>query len=96
MWWLQTPGGRRPALILTRETAIPLLSRVFVVPATTSIRGIPSEVRLTRSDGMPEECVLALDNVRSVPKRMLRAHITTLTASRLDEVCDALAYALGC
>ena len=88
--------GRRPALVLTRSEAIPVLSRVLVVPITRTIRGIPTEVRFDRGDGMPEECVATFDNVRQVPRVLLGEPITTLSGPRMHEVCRALAIATGC
>jgi len=46
----------RPWLILTRDEAIEVLDKLLAVPATTTIRGIPTEVPLGREDGMPSEC----------------------------------------
>ncbi len=34
--------GRRPALVMTRDEAIDSLNEVFVVLATTRIRGLPT------------------------------------------------------
>lgn len=93
---MMLPGGRRPAVILTRDSAIPLLNQVVVAPATRTIRGIPSEVRLSQSDGMPEECALSADNLQIVSKSVIRKRITTLSPARLDELCKALHFALGC
>ena len=88
--------GRRPACVLTRQEAIPVLQRVTVAPATRTVRSIPTEVELDRDDGMPERCVLSLDNVRTVPKAQLAERITRLSPARLEEVCTALDRALGC
>jgi hypothetical protein len=35
---------RRPVLVLSRKSAIPLLRTVMVAPITSAIRGVPSEV----------------------------------------------------
>lgn len=94
-WW-EGAGGRRPAVVLTRNSAIPLLSRVVVAPASRTIRGVPSEIRLSVADGMKSDCVLSLDNVRVVPKRALKGRITSLSPERLDELCEALRFSLGC
>lgn len=95
--WADVPGDkRRPYLILTREVGIPLLSRLLAVPATSRGRGIRSEVVLGPSDGMPRDCVLSLDNVRTIRKEWLGATICSLTPRKLDEVCAALRYATGC
>ncbi|MBI4730245.1 MAG: type II toxin-antitoxin system PemK/MazF family toxin [Acidobacteria bacterium] len=96
IWWASGEEGRRPVLVLTRDSAIPLLTRVTVVPATTTARGIPTEVALGRADGMPRDCVLSADNLRTIAKSRLRGRVTALSAARLEEVCEALAFALGC
>lgn len=97
VWWVEVPGvGRRPALILTRSAAIPVLNRVIVAPATRTIREIPTEVRLDRGDGMPDECALSLDNLTVVAKSALRNLICTLREERLREVCSALQVAVDC
>ena len=97
VWWLEEPElGRRPVCVLTRQEAIPVLRRITVVPATRTIRGIPTEVLLGPEDGMPEACVLSFDNVRTVPQALLIRRITTLPARRLGELCEALDRALGC
>jgi mRNA interferase MazF len=97
VWWAQHPdAGRRPFLVLTRQAAIPLLHALLAVPATRTIRHIPTEVLLDRDDGMPQECALSLDNVTSVPKELLIERITRLSAERMSEVCRALSLASGC
>ncbi len=97
MWWVDVPGsGRRPYLVLTRDTAIPLLTRLVSVPATRTIRGLPTEVPLGCEDGMPAECVLSLDNVQLLRKARFVTRICRLSATRLSEVCVALNRATGC
>ena len=97
VWWVEHPeAGRRPACILTREAAVPVLTSVLVAPATRTIRDIPTEVVLDEDDGMPQRCALSLDNVAPVPKALLTERITTLSAVRLSAACDALRAATGC
>jgi len=97
VWWLDHPeGGRRPACILTRQAAIPVLNAVLVVPATRTVRGIPTEVAVGPDDGMPTECVLAFDNVGVVPKALLSERIARLGPAKLAELCDALDVTSGC
>lgn len=95
-WCVFRDEGRRPALILTRSEAIPVLNRVVVAPITRTIRGIPTEVRLDQADGLPEECVASLDNVRQISRAFLSEPIATLSGPRMHEVCRALAIATGC
>ena len=97
VWWAEPPeAGRRPHLVLTRDSAIPVLGSVLVAPATRNVRGIPTEVALTTDDGMPEDCALTLDNVRIIDKSFLVERMCTLGPATMDRVCRALAIATGC
>jgi mRNA interferase MazF len=97
VWWVEHPdAGRRPACVVTRDAAIPVLRAVLVAPATRTARGIPTEVALGPDDGMPEDCVLTFDNLTSVPKALLTERITHLREARIDELCLALRAATGC
>jgi len=88
--------GRHPACVLTRDEAIPSLRNVVVATVTSRKWGIGSEVSLGREDGMPQECVISLDNLRTVPKGHLTEPITRLGPEKMDEVCRALATATSC
>ena len=95
--WLELPEeGRRPVCVLTRREAIPVLRNVLVALVTRTVRNIPTEVRLTGDDGMAVECAISLDNVRTVPRALLTEQITSLSGTRMHEVCRALAAATGC
>ncbi len=97
VWWVEHPeAGRRPACVLTRQAAIPVLTSVLVAPATRNVRDIPTEMALTRDDGMPEECALSFDNLSTVPKALLTERIMRIPDARLDELCSALRAAAGC
>lgn len=97
IWWVEAPdAGRRPALVLTRQAAIPVLNAYLAVPATRTRRGIPTEVPLGEEDGMPAECALSLDNTAVIPRSYFVERITRLGPDRLAEVCRALAIATGC
>ena len=92
VWWanLPEPVGYRPVLILTRTDAIPHLNWVTVAPLTRSIRGIKSEVVLEPVDGVPQRCVVTLDNIATIEPAALLQQITTLSAQRMNEVWEAL------
>lgn len=97
VWWYEDPrAGRRPFLILTRDEAIPVLNQVLAVPATRTIRDIPTEVRVTRDDGMPEECVFSVDNVSLVRPALCTSLITRLGPGTMARVCEALGSATAC
>lgn len=97
IYYLEHPEwGRRPVLVLTRDTAIPVLKRVTIASITRTIRGIPSEVVLDEDDGMPTRCAVSLDNLGDAWTTMLTEHITTLGSLRMRAVCQSLAIAVGC
>ena len=97
VWWVEHPeAGRRPACVVSRQAAIPVLNAVLVAPATRTVRGIPTEVALSREDGMPADCALAMDNLTTVPKALLTERITRLGPARLAELCAAIDVATGC
>lgn len=94
---MEHPGaGRRPYLALHRQASIGALHSVIAVPATRTLRGIPSEVPLDSGDGMPAQCALSLDNLALVPLAFFRERITRLSVDRMSQVCRALAVATGC
>ena len=97
VWWTDLPDmGRRPCLVLTRQTAIPIVRSVLAAPATRTIRGIPTEVPLGPEDGMPADCVLSLDNLLLVPKGLFVERICRLSLEKMRDVCASLAIATGC
>lgn len=97
VWWHEAPDEkRRPYLVLTRNEGVAVLNQIIAVPATTVDRGIPTEVPLGISDGMPQACVLTLDNVRVVRSAHLVERITELSDVKMDAVCDALGFATAC
>src|SRR6266496_4988027 len=91
VWWVEDPAaGRRPFTILTRQSAIPVLRNVVAVPATRTVRALPSEVVLGEDDGMPAWCALSFDNVTLVPKAYFVERICELGPAQLAQVCDAM------
>ena len=89
------PDKTHPVLILTRSSAIRYLNAVTVAPITTTIRDVPSEVRLSESDGLMIDCAANFYNLQTVPKDRIGTRITTLPATRMAAVDKALKFALG-
>jgi mRNA interferase MazF len=82
-------------VILTRDAILEYLGDVTVAPVTSTIRDIPSEVRLYKEDGMPQDCAINCDHLQTVSKNRLGALITTLSSTKMREVSGAIAFALG-
>ena len=95
-WYrFSSPDKRRPVLILTRNSALEFLGGVTVAPVTSTIREIPSEVRLTQAEGMPRDCAVNLDHVQTVTRARVGPLIATVSPGKMSEVRVALLFALG-
>jgi len=95
-WYkFQHPDKNRPVLILSRDPVIEYLGEVTIAPVTTTIRDIPSEVLLTKADGLPRECVVNCDHLQTVSKGKIGPLIATLSTSRMVEVAEAVSFALA-
>jgi mRNA interferase MazF len=92
----KTNDKKRPALVLTRNSAIAYLSTVTVAPVTSTIRGVPSEVVLNEEDGMKSPCAVNLHNAVTVSQQRLGKRVAQLSSARMNEVCAALRFSLGC
>ena len=95
-WYVfSKPDKKRPGLILTRDSALEFLGEVTVAPITTVIRDIPSEVLLTKVDGMPRDCAVNLDHLQTVSKGKIGSLIATLSSSKMQQMRSGLLFALG-
>jgi mRNA interferase MazF len=90
------PDKQRPVLILTRDSAIGLLSTVTVAPITSTVRDVPSEVILDANDGMKGQCAVNLHNAVTISQERLGKRVASLSRQRMQEVCVALQFSLGC
>ena len=90
------PDKKRPVVVLTRESAIGYLNSVTVAPITATVRGVPSEVLLGEDDGMKSACAVNLHNVVTVSQARMGKRVARLSASRMDQICGALRFSLGC
>ena len=97
IWWadLPKPAGRRPVLLLSRDEAYAFLNKFVAAEITTTVRHIPVEVLLGKTEGLPKVCVANLDNLRTIAKHKLAERISRLPARRVVEVKRAMGYVLG-
>ena len=95
-WYRFTrPDKMRPVLILTRDSIMEYLGEVAVAPITSTIRDIPSEVALSKHDGMPHDCAINCDHIQTVAKGKLGALITSLSPEKMAAVSNAITFALN-
>ena len=83
-------------LVLTRDSALRYLSTATVAPITSTIRGVPSEVKSDEEDGMKGACAVNLHNPVTVSQQRLGRRLAHLTPLRMREVCAALRFSAGC
>jgi len=94
-WYkFKAPDKKRPALIITRDSLLKYLGEVTVAPITSTVRDIPSEVFLSKADGMPEDCAINFDHIQTVSKGKLGSLITKLSRKKLEQVRNAVQFAL--
>lgn len=95
VWDVDLGPEVRPAVVVTRATAIPVLRSLICVAVTSTVRGHVAEVELARSHGLHEPSVANCDWLLTIPKDNFlrrRGELDPITARRLDA---ALVVALG-
>ena len=90
------PDKQRPVVVLTRNSAIAYLSTVTVAPITSAIRSVPSEVILNEEDGMKAPCAVNLHHAVTISQERLGKRVAQLSSVRMNEICAALRFSLGC
>ena len=89
------PDKKRPVLILTRDSVLEYLGEITVAPITSTIRDIPSEVFLSKVDGMPRDCAVNCDRLQTVSKGKIGSLVTSLTPAKMADVGSAIRFALN-
>jgi len=91
---LGKPDKTRPALVLTRSSAIDYLNALTVAPITRAIRGVPSEIVLDVEHGMKERCVANLHAVQTVSKDRMGRYLGSVGHDRKRDIREALLFSL--
>ena len=95
-WYKFTrPDKKRPILILTRDSILEYLGEVTIAPITSTVRNIPSEVFLSRHDGMPRDCAINCDHIQTVAKGKIGTLVSALSPEKMKKVRKAIAFALS-
>ena len=95
MFAFPKPDKRRPVLVLTRHDMIGKLHTVTVVPISSTIRGVPSEVVIGLEAGLKQPSAANLHHVATVPRAGLRSFVGTLSREAMAQVREALLFSLG-
>lgn len=95
IWWADM-DKLRPVVVMHRDFAGRSLNAVLVAPLTSTVRDIPTAVRLGLEDGLDRECMAALDNLTLLRKDRFQQFVGRLPETRMDQLCRALATAVSC
>ena len=88
------PDKKMPVLILTRDSVLEYLGEVTVAPITSTIRNIPSEVYLSKMDGMPRDCAVNCDHLQTVSTEKIGSLISSLPSAKMLDIGRAIRFAL--
>ena len=92
IYWVQL-DKTRPAVVLTRDVAVPYLSTITVAPIFTKVRGVKTEVIVDERNGLDHESAVNLDNVQTVSRTSVLDEIGFLTFRQKRELAWALVLA---
>lgn len=97
IWWanLPLPAGRRPVVLVSRDSAYAVRASVSVVEVSRTVRGIPTEVPLGKREGLPKPCVANADSIATISKSYLDARIGVLGTEKKQTLDAALRFSLG-
>lgn len=95
--WLAEVGHKpRPVLVVTRDAVLDVRANVTVVEITTHARGLTVEVPVNTAAGIEQSSVINCDGLHTVSQRSLTRRLGAVDDDVLDDVCSAIAIALGC
>jgi mRNA interferase MazF len=95
--WLAEVGRKpRPVMIMTRDEVLDVRANVTVAEITTKPRGLAVEVPVGPDSGIDQASVINSDGLHTVSQRRLTKRLGMVADDTLEEVCVAIATALGC
>lgn len=95
--WLADVGGTpRPVLVVTRDEVLDVRANVTVAEVTSQARGLAVEVPIDTEVGIDKRSVINADGLHTVSQRRLTRRLGLVDEDTIDDVCGAIAIALGC
>jgi mRNA interferase MazF len=82
--------------VITRNSAIDVLTWILVAPITRTIRGIPTEIPLDHRHGLPVPCVASFDNLQPIRRAYLTGRAGSLVGEDVDAICHTLRSMADC
>ncbi len=95
IWWARVEPKARPVVLVSRDSHLRSRDLVVVVPVTTRVRGLPTELPLGQEDGLLRPCVADAGTLCTIRTALLDKHLASLAPSKRRLLDAALRYALG-
>jgi mRNA interferase MazF len=95
VWDAELSGsGAHPVVVVTRDTAIPVLRSVVCATISSTIRGHRAELEVNSDEGLDHPSAVNCDNLVTLTKAQLTRRRGALGPTRLRMLDDALRLAL--
>lgn len=91
-------GGTRPVLVLQNDVGNRFSPTTVVAAVTSRLKKgrLPTHVALPKErSGLDKECVVLLEQLRTVDRRRLKARVARLDPETMRRIDQALAVSLG-
>lgn len=89
-------GGTRPVLVIQNNRGNIHSPTIIVAALTKRTKpALPTHVLLQRVDGLKEDSVVLLEQIRTIDKRRLKEYIGKVKASQITVINHALALSVG-
>lgn len=96
VWDARIPAvGTHPVVVLTRDSAIPVLRSLVCGLVTSTFHGHVAEVEVGSEEGLRHACAINCDSIFTLPKQVLVRHRGQLGPVKLAQLDRALAIAIG-
>jgi mRNA interferase MazF len=98
VWWANFPTTSprpHPVVLLSWDAAFDFRDQITVAQVTTTVRGLDAEVHLDEKDGLLRPCVVNLDAIATISRRLLVEKLCSLPPARVHEIERAIHIALG-
>ena len=82
-------------VVVTRNSAIPVLSSLVCALVTSTFHGHVAEVEVGAAEGLRHSCAVNCDNLFTLPKKVLDRQLGQLDPAKLAQLDRALTIALG-
>ena len=96
LWWAELPDvGDHPVALVSWDGSYDRRQRATVALITSTIRGIPVEVRVGPPNGLDHESVINTDELQTIRITRLVERIGDLSPEQRARLDEALLFALG-